>query len=238
MPDEYMDSVHVFLVSSANNARRRVSHHRADPMVGGSKRQRTKVAKARKSRAGKGASAKVADRSALRVTRGTLARVAGGRVIANHRPTQATQRNLELLMAAVGVLRFDENARLPEPVPDTYEKLYDRALEQFLDLYDAEPQFKLPSMLGPSAKRRSIWVRGDLMLRVEDIARVYPCSVSRIIDAAIDAYVDYHTRGIDSKLITTLASTARKILDASETTGKVLRERERRARKLMRTGQG
>jgi hypothetical protein len=76
------------------------------------------------------------------------------------------------------------------------------------------------------------------MLRVEDIARVYPCSVSRIIDAAIDAYVDYHTRGIDSKLITTLASTARKILDASETTGKVLRERERRARKLMRTGQG
>jgi len=193
------------------------------------------VAKARKKKS-KSRAAEAGARSALRVTRGTLARVAGGRVIANHRPTQDTQRKLELLMAAVGVVGFDERAAVPAGVPDTYEKLYDRALEQFLALYDAEPQFKLPSIIGPTAKRRSIWVRGDLMLRIEDIAREYACSVSRIIETAIDTYVDYQTRGIDAKLIATLASTAQRILDASETTGKVLRERERKARKLMRTG--
>ncbi len=183
------------------------------------------MAKARKNRGTKGEAADAVERAALRVTRRTLARVAGGRVIANHRPTQETQRKLELLMAAVGVLRFDEDARVPAGVPDTYEKLYDRALEQFLALYDAEPVFKLPSMIGPTANRRSIWVRGDLMLRMEDIAREYACSVSRIIDTAIDTYVDYHARGIDPKLITTLASTAQKILDVSESTGKTLRER-------------
>jgi hypothetical protein len=194
------------------------------------------VAKARKGRGTNKDIANEVERSALRVTRGTLARVAGGRVIGNHRPSLATQRNLELLMAAVGVLRFDANAEPPSSVPDTYEKLYDRALEQFLDLCDAEPQFKLPSILGPTAKRRSIWIRGDLMLRVEEIARNYPCSVSRIIDAAIDTYVDFHTRGIDTRLIATLASTAQKILDASESSGQTLLERERKARKLMRTG--
>lgn len=195
------------------------------------------MAKARKSKGKKPGAPESADRPQLRVSRGTLARVAGGRVIANHRPTQETQRKLELLMAAIGVLGFDVKVRLPEGVPDTYEKLYDRAIEQFLDLYDAEPQFRLPSIIGPTAKRRSIWIRGDLMLRIEEIATSYACSVSRLIDTAIDTYVDYYTRGIEPKLISTLATTAQKILDASETTGKMLRERERKARKLMRTGQ-
>jgi predicted transcriptional regulator len=195
------------------------------------------VAKGRKTGGGKREPAAGAERSALRVSRSTLARVSGGRVIANHRPTQDTQRKMELLMSAVSVLRFDPAARVPEGVPDTYEKLYDRALEQFLDLYDAEPEFRIPSVIGPNAKRRSIWVRGDLMLRVEEIAQVYPCSVSRIIEMAIDSYVDRHTRGIDKKLINTLAATAQKILDSSEVTGKSLRERERKARKVMRTGQ-
>jgi hypothetical protein len=122
-------------------------------------------------------------------------------------------------------------------VPDAYEKLYDRAIEQFVDLYDAEPQFRLPSIDGPIARRRSVWLRGDLMLRLEAIAAAYPCSVTRLIDTAIDTYVDYYTRGIDPKLIATLASTAQKILEASEATGNVLGERERKARKLMRTGQ-
>ncbi|MEO8316674.1 MAG: hypothetical protein ABI645_17985 [Pseudomonadota bacterium] len=194
------------------------------------------MAKARKSGATKSATESAA-RTQPRVSRGTLARVAGGRVIANHRPTVDTQRKVELLMAAIGVLRFDAKATLPAGVPDTYEKLYDRAIEQFLDLYDAEPQFRLPSALGATAKRRAIWVRGDLMLRVEAIAQAYPCSVSRIIDTAIDTYVDYYTRAIDPKLVKTLASTAQKILDASETTGRTLVERERKARKLMRTGQ-
>jgi len=195
------------------------------------------VAKARKSGGTRSAAAVSGDRTQQRVSRGTLARVAGGRVIANHRPTLETQRKVELLMAAIGVLRFDAKVSLPEGVPDTYEKLYDRAIEQFLDLYDAEPQFRLPSGIGPTAKRRGIWVRGDLILRVEEIAHAYPCSVSRIIDTAIDTYMDYFTRGIDQKLIATLASTAQKILDASETTGKTLVGRERKARKLMRTGQ-
>lgn len=52
---------------------------------------------------------------------------------------------------------------------------------------------------------------------------------SRLIDAAIDTYVDYYTRGIDSKLVATLTGTSRKILEASEATGEVLRERERKA---------
>src|SRR5690606_6178964 len=133
-----------------------------------------------------------AGRGALRVSRGTLSRVAGGRVIANHRPTQETQRKLELLMGAIGVLRFDAGIKVPANVPDTYEKLYDRAIEQFLDLYDAEPQLRLPSIIGPTAKRRSIWLSGDLMLRLEAIALEYQCSVSRLIDTAIDTYVDYY----------------------------------------------
>lgn len=195
------------------------------------------MAKARKSRGNVPDTAAEDDRGTLRVSRGTLARVAGGRVIANHRPTQDTQRKLELLMAAIGVLRFDAGAKVPANVPDTYEKLYDRAIEQFLDLYDAEPEFRLPSIIGPTAKRRSIWIRGDLMLRIEAIASQYQCSVSRLIDTAIDTYVDYYTRGIEPKLISTLAGTAQKILDASETTGKTLVGRERKARKLMRTGQ-
>ncbi len=197
---------------------------------------RRTVAKASKSGGTRSAAAGSGERTLQRVSRSTLARVAGGRVIANHRPTLETQRKLELLMAAIGVLRFDAKVALPDGVPDTYEKLHDRAIEQFLDLYDAEPEFRLPSAIGPTAKRRSIWVRGDLIIRVEAIAQTYPCSVSRIIDTAIDTYMDYYTRGIDQKLVTTLASTAQKILEASESTGKTLVGRERKARKLMRTG--
>lgn len=140
-------------------------------------------------------------------------------------------------MMAIGVQRFDPKQAVPGGIPDTYEKLYDRAIEQFLDLQDAEPAFRMPSLIGPSAKRRSIWIRGDLMLRVEEISVRLSCAVSRIIDTAIDTYVDFHTRGIDPKLIATFAHTAQKILAASESTGKTLLERERKARKLMRTGQ-
>lgn len=210
-----------------------IATHAAAGQAHLSGKQQKYVAKARK--VGR-ADIKAAERASLRVSRGTLARVAGGRVIANHRPTLQTQRKLELLMASVGVVAFDGAAKLPAGIPDTNEKLYDRALEQFLELYDAEPEFRLPSIVGPAAKRRSVWLRGDLVLRVEAIAHAYPCSVSRIIDAAIDTYVDYYTRGIDTKLIATLAGTAQKILDASEDTGRTLRERERKARKLMRTG--
>jgi len=226
-----MDSVHAFLVQWRDNSISMATGRGLAGDVIPARGISRRVAKARK---GKGSKAEA---GALRVSRGTLSRVAGGRVIANHRPTQESQRKLELLMAAIGVARFDAGIKVPESVPDTYEKLYDRAIEQFLDLYDAEPQFKLPSLIGPTAKRRSIWLRGDLMLRIEAIAAEYQCSVSRLIDTAIDTYVDYYTRGIDPKLITTLAGTAQKILEASESTGKVLRERERKARKLMRTGQ-
>jgi hypothetical protein len=186
------------------------------------------VAKARKGKASAPAP--------LRVSRSTLARVKAGRVISNHRPMEDTQRKIELLMAAVRVLQFDAGAKLPEGVPDTYEKLYDRAVGQFLDLYDAEPEFSLPAVTGPTAKRRSVWIRGDYMIRIEKISATYSCPVSRLIDAAIDTYVDYYTRGVDPKLITALTGTARKILSASEATGEVLRKRERKARKLMRTG--
>ncbi len=171
-----------------------------------------------------------------RNTRATLASVAAGRVISNHRPTEEAQRKMELLMASVRVLQFDAGAKLPEGVPDTYEKLYDRAVGQFLELHDAEPEFRLPAVTGSTAKRRSVWIRGDYMIRIEAIAAAYPCPVSRLIDAAIDTYVDYYTRGIDRKLVATLTGTSRKILEASEATGEVLRERERKARKLMRTG--
>lgn len=194
------------------------------------------MTKARRNRGKRAASGSGAKPATLRVSRRTLARVAGGRVIANHRPTVETQRKIELLMAAAGVLHFDPEAARPEGFPDTYEKLYDRAIEQFLDLCDAEPEFNLPSTIGPAAKRRSIWVRGDLMLRIEEIAGSLPCPVSRLIDAAIDTYVDFYTRGIAQKLIATLAGTAQKILDASEATGSTLRERERKARRMMRTG--
>lgn len=74
------------------------------------------------------------------------------------------------------------------------------------------------------------------MIRIEEISAACPCPVSRLIDAAIDTYLDFYTRGIDPKLIAALTNTAGKILSASEATGKVLRERERKARKLMRTG--
>jgi hypothetical protein len=230
-----MDSEHAYLVKWRDNSVSMATGRELAGDVITARGVSIRVAKARKGRGSKEDAS--ADRGALRVSRGTLSRVAGGRVIANHRPTQESQRKLELLMAAIGVLRFDAGMKAPESVPDTYEKLYDRAIEQFLDLYDAEPQFKLPSLMGPTAKRRSIWLRGDLMLRIEAIAVEYQCSASRLIDTAIDTYVDYYTRGIDPKLIATLAGTAQKILEASESTGKVLRERERKARKLMRTGQ-
>lgn len=194
------------------------------------------MTKTRKSRAKGGAAGGGAWPRVLRNTRADLSRVAAGRVMTNHRPAEETQRRIELLMATVRVMQFDGGAKLPESVPDTYEKLYDRAVGQFLNLYDAEPEFYLPALTGPTAKRRSVWIRGDYMLRIEEIAAAYQCPVSRLVDAAIDTYVDYFTRGIDSKLIATLTGTARKILSASEASGKVLYERERKARKLMRTG--
>ena len=194
------------------------------------------MAKARKGRATSTAAEGGARPRMPRNTRATLPRVAAGRVISNHRPTEDTQRKIELLMATVRVLQFDASAKLPEGVPDTYEKLYDRAVGQFLELHDAEPEFRLPAVTGSTAKRRSVWIRGDYMIRIEAIAAAYPCPVSRLIDAAIDTYVDYYTRGIDPKLVATLTGTARKILEASEAIGEVLRERERKARKLMRTG--
>lgn len=194
------------------------------------------MAKARKGRAKGTAAEGGAWPRMQRNTRATLARVAAGRVISNHRPTEDAQRKIELLMATVRVLQFDASAKLPEGVPDTYEKLYDRAVGQFLELHDAEPEFRLPAVTGSTAKRRSVWIRGDYMIRIEAIAAAYPCPVSRLIDAAIDTYVDYYTRGIDRKLVATLTGTSRKILEASEATGEVLRERERKARKLMRTG--
>ena len=64
-------------------------------------------------------------------------------------------------------------------------------------------------MTGSTAKRRSVWIRGDYMIRIEAIAAAYPCPVSRLIDAAIDTYVDYYTRGIDPKLVATLIGTSR-----------------------------
>lgn len=194
------------------------------------------VAKAKKSRGLRQALID-AERPQLRVTREALARVATGKVMTNHRPTVETLRKLDLLMAAVGVLKFDPKLKAKPSVPDTYEKLYNRAVEQFLDLYDAEPQFKLPQTVGPTAKRRGIWVRGDLMLRIEKIAADCGFPVSRLIDAAIDTYVDYFTRGIDPKTVSTLAGAALKLLDTSEETGVTLLERERKARKVMRTGQ-
>ena len=194
------------------------------------------MAKVRKGRAKRTTAESGAWPRMQRNTRATLASVAAGRVISNHRPTEEAQRKMELLMASVRVLQFDAGAKLPEGVPDTYEKLYDRAVGQFLELHDAEPEFRLPAVTGSTAKRRSVWIRGDYMIRIEGIAAAYPCPVSRLIDAAIDTYVDYYTRGIDRKLVATLTGTSRKILEASEATGEVLRERERKARKLMRTG--
>lgn len=193
------------------------------------------MAKARKSGGRIGASGGGSS-TTLRVSRSTLARVRNGRVITNHRPTVETQRKIELLMAAIEVLRLDEKAVLPLGVPGTYEQLYDRAVEQFLALNDAEPASSLAAVIGPTANRRPIWVRGDLILRIEEMAASLACPVSRLIDAAIDTYVDYYTRGIDLKLIGALTATAAKILDTSEATGQVLRDRERKARKLMRTG--
>jgi hypothetical protein len=186
------------------------------------------MAKARKSRA--------STETPLRVSRGTLARVTGGRVIANHRPTQEAQLRLELLMAAVNLPRFDPELTLPKDIPDTFEKLYDRALEQFIELYKEESKFQIPAVVGPQARRRAVWIRGDLMLRLEAIAREYPCPLSRIVDYAVTTYVDYHTRHIDKRLITTLAATGLKIIEASEASAESLRERERKSRKLLRTG--
>jgi hypothetical protein len=172
----------------------------------------------------------------LRVSRSTLGKVSKGRVIVNYQPTKLSVQRMEMLMVAISVVRLDESAQLPAQIPDTYEALYDRAVEQFLELYDAEPNFQVPVITGTFAKRRGIWIRGDLVLRVEKIAADSPYSVGRIIERAIESYVDYHTRDIDKRLITSFSTTAQKILDASEWTGKELRERERKARKVMRTG--
>jgi hypothetical protein len=171
-----------------------------------------------------------------RVSRRTLEQVSGGRVIVNYRPTQLTVGRMEMLMVAISAVRLDKTSRLPAQVPDTYERLYDRAVEQFLDLYDSEPGFRIPRVTGELAKRRGLWIRGDLVLRAEQIAAEHPSSVSRIVELAIESYVDFHTRGIDKRLIASLTGTAQKILDASESSGKELRDRERKARKVLRTG--
>ena len=89
------------------------------------------MAKARKGRAKGTAAEGGAWPRMQRNTRATLARVAAGRVISNHRPTEDAQRKIELLMATVRVLQFDASAKLPEGVlspADAAKKASSRAL--------------------------------------------------------------------------------------------------------------